>query len=174
MSWKDEQEPDKCNRRFLSPTSVVFPVITAISQTSVLPFTDSVQECPRNCHGNGECVSGVCHCFPGFHGMDCSKGRRPSNLHADLCHKCTHGDWQGKASNPLVHARVKEETRICIEKIVCSVVFIRGCDNKDWRKTVKSRKHEGREELRHKVERSINKHKRKKEVSICFVDLGYK
>jgi hypothetical protein len=42
------------------------------------PFTDSVQECPRNCHGNGECVSGVCHCFPGFHGMDCSKGR-----HAD-------------------------------------------------------------------------------------------
>uniref|UniRef100_A0AAY4E7H6 Teneurin-2 n=1 Tax=Denticeps clupeoides TaxID=299321 RepID=A0AAY4E7H6_9TELE len=34
---------------------------------------DSVQECPRNCHGNGECVSGVCHCFPGFHGMDCSK-----------------------------------------------------------------------------------------------------
>ncbi|KAL4631291.1 teneurin-2-like isoform X5 [Arapaima gigas] len=38
--------------------------------TSIL---DSVQECPRNCHGNGECVSGVCHCFPGFHGMDCSK-----------------------------------------------------------------------------------------------------
>uniref|UniRef100_A0A3Q3WJ75 Uncharacterized protein n=1 Tax=Mola mola TaxID=94237 RepID=A0A3Q3WJ75_MOLML len=35
---------------------------------------DSVQECPRNCHGNGECNSGVCHCFPGFHGMDCSKG----------------------------------------------------------------------------------------------------
>ncbi|MEQ2160709.1 Teneurin-2, partial [Goodea atripinnis] len=34
---------------------------------------DSVQECPRNCHGNGECNSGVCHCFPGFHGMDCSK-----------------------------------------------------------------------------------------------------
>uniref|UniRef100_A0A8C6M5K8 Teneurin-2 n=1 Tax=Nothobranchius furzeri TaxID=105023 RepID=A0A8C6M5K8_NOTFU len=27
-------------------------------------------ECPRNCHGNGECNSGVCHCFPGFHGMD--------------------------------------------------------------------------------------------------------
>uniref|UniRef100_A0A673JKB4 Teneurin-2 n=1 Tax=Sinocyclocheilus rhinocerous TaxID=307959 RepID=A0A673JKB4_9TELE len=38
---------------------------------------DSVQECPRNCHGNGECVSGVCHCFPGFHGMDCSKAACP-------------------------------------------------------------------------------------------------
>ncbi|XP_026714247.1 teneurin-2 isoform X10 [Athene cunicularia] len=40
---------------------------------------DSVQDCPRNCHGNGECVSGVCHCFPGFHGADCAKGRRHFN-----------------------------------------------------------------------------------------------
>eukprot|EP00073_Rattus_norvegicus_P027804 XP_006246178.1 PREDICTED: teneurin-2-like [Rattus norvegicus] len=36
---------------------------------------DSVQDCPRNCHGNGECVSGLCHCFPGFLGADCAKGR---------------------------------------------------------------------------------------------------
>uniref|UniRef100_A0AAR2JX92 Teneurin-2 n=1 Tax=Pygocentrus nattereri TaxID=42514 RepID=A0AAR2JX92_PYGNA len=33
-------------------------------------FSTAILECPRNCHGNGECVSGVCHCFPGFHGMD--------------------------------------------------------------------------------------------------------
>lgn len=103
--------------------SVIFPVITTISHTSVLRFTDSVQECPRNCHGNGECVSGVCHCFPGFHGIDCSKGRRPSNLRADLCHKCTHKEWQGKAYNPLLHARVKEETRLCTEEKLCSVVL---------------------------------------------------
>ncbi|KAM6986662.1 teneurin-2 [Aplochiton taeniatus] len=38
---------------------------------------DSVQECPQNCHSNGECTSGVCHCFPGFHGMDCSKAACP-------------------------------------------------------------------------------------------------
>ncbi|XP_062309102.1 teneurin-2 isoform X2 [Osmerus eperlanus] len=38
---------------------------------------DSVQECPQNCHSNGECMSGVCHCFPGFHGMDCSKAACP-------------------------------------------------------------------------------------------------
>ncbi|XP_051790160.1 teneurin-2 isoform X2 [Erpetoichthys calabaricus] len=38
---------------------------------------ESVQECPRNCHSNGECVSGVCHCFPGFHGADCSKAACP-------------------------------------------------------------------------------------------------
>ena len=37
-------------------------------------FSDSVQDCPRNCHGNGECVSGLCHCFPGFLGADCAKG----------------------------------------------------------------------------------------------------
>ncbi|KAM4037016.1 teneurin-2 isoform 1-T1 [Anomaloglossus baeobatrachus] len=38
---------------------------------------DSVQDCPRNCDGNGECVSGVCHCFPGFHGSDCAKAACP-------------------------------------------------------------------------------------------------
>ncbi|XP_063563010.1 teneurin-2 isoform X37 [Gorilla gorilla gorilla] len=38
---------------------------------------DSVQDCPRNCHGNGECVSGVCHCFPGFLGADCAKAACP-------------------------------------------------------------------------------------------------
>ncbi|XP_077122098.1 teneurin-2-like isoform X6 [Ranitomeya variabilis] len=38
---------------------------------------DSVQDCPRNCDGNGECVSGVCHCFPGFHGADCAKAACP-------------------------------------------------------------------------------------------------
>lgn len=36
---------------------------------------ESVVECPRNCHGNGECVSGSCHCFPGFLGPDCSRGK---------------------------------------------------------------------------------------------------
>lgn len=35
-------------------------------------------ECPQNCHGNGDCLSGICHCFPGFLGPDCSRG------------KCTH------------------------------------------------------------------------------------
>ncbi|KAM9329351.1 teneurin-3 isoform 7-T7 [Gastrophryne carolinensis] len=38
---------------------------------------DSVVECPRNCHGNGECVSGTCHCFPGFLGPDCSRAACP-------------------------------------------------------------------------------------------------
>ncbi|XP_067838635.1 teneurin-3 isoform X6 [Heptranchias perlo] len=38
---------------------------------------ESVVECPRNCHGNGECVSGACHCFPGFFGPDCARATCP-------------------------------------------------------------------------------------------------
>uniref|UniRef100_A0A671NNJ9 Teneurin-2 n=1 Tax=Sinocyclocheilus anshuiensis TaxID=1608454 RepID=A0A671NNJ9_9TELE len=33
-------------------------------------FSTVALECPQNCHGNGECMSGACHCFPGFHGTD--------------------------------------------------------------------------------------------------------
>nr|XP_006630027.1 PREDICTED: teneurin-3 isoform X14 [Lepisosteus oculatus] len=38
---------------------------------------DSVMECPHNCHGNGDCLSGTCHCFPGFLGPDCSRAACP-------------------------------------------------------------------------------------------------
>uniref|UniRef100_A0A3B3RXL7 Teneurin-3 n=1 Tax=Paramormyrops kingsleyae TaxID=1676925 RepID=A0A3B3RXL7_9TELE len=38
---------------------------------------ESIMECPHNCHGNGECVSGTCHCFPGFLGPDCSRAACP-------------------------------------------------------------------------------------------------
>ncbi|XP_030624718.1 teneurin-3 isoform X2 [Chanos chanos] len=37
----------------------------------------SVMECPHNCYGNGECVSGTCHCFPGFLGPYCSRAACP-------------------------------------------------------------------------------------------------
>ncbi|KPP80211.1 teneurin-3-like [Scleropages formosus] len=39
--------------------------------------TESIMECPYNCHGNGECLSGTCHCFPGFLGPDCSRAACP-------------------------------------------------------------------------------------------------
>ncbi|XP_061628035.1 teneurin-3 isoform X3 [Phyllopteryx taeniolatus] len=38
---------------------------------------DSIMECPQNCHGNGDCLSGICHCFPGFLGPDCSRASCP-------------------------------------------------------------------------------------------------
>ncbi|KAJ8271772.1 hypothetical protein COCON_G00106310 [Conger conger] len=38
---------------------------------------DSIMECPHNCHGNGDCLSGTCHCFAGFLGPDCSRAACP-------------------------------------------------------------------------------------------------
>ncbi|XP_062283031.1 teneurin-3 isoform X6 [Scomber scombrus] len=38
---------------------------------------ESIMECPQNCHGNGDCLSGICHCFPGFLGPDCSRASCP-------------------------------------------------------------------------------------------------
>ncbi|OEL38427.1 Uncharacterized protein BAE44_0000552 [Dichanthelium oligosanthes] len=38
-------------------------------------FQDSM--CPKLCSFNGDCIDGTCHCFPGFHGRDCSKRSCP-------------------------------------------------------------------------------------------------
>ncbi|XP_069496010.1 teneurin-4 isoform X4 [Ambystoma mexicanum] len=38
---------------------------------------ESVDDCPSNCYGNGECVSGSCHCFLGFLGPDCGRASCP-------------------------------------------------------------------------------------------------
>lgn len=43
-------------------------------------FSDSITECSHNCYGNGECVAGSCHCFPGFIGPYCSRGNYPARL----------------------------------------------------------------------------------------------
>lgn len=39
-----------------------------------LYFIDDLTACPKNCHNNGDCIEGVCKCFPGFQGRDCSQG----------------------------------------------------------------------------------------------------
>uniref|UniRef100_A0A8D0CGR6 Teneurin transmembrane protein 1 n=1 Tax=Scleropages formosus TaxID=113540 RepID=A0A8D0CGR6_SCLFO len=38
---------------------------------------ETMDGCATNCNGNGECVSGHCHCFPGFLGPDCGKDACP-------------------------------------------------------------------------------------------------
>lgn len=40
--------------------------------------TESVDNCPSNCYGNGDCISGTCHCFLGFLGPDCGRGESPA------------------------------------------------------------------------------------------------
>ncbi|KAL0974317.1 hypothetical protein UPYG_G00218740 [Umbra pygmaea] len=47
----------------------------AVSYNTII--LESVMECSHNCYGNGECVSGSCHCFPGFIGPYCSRAACP-------------------------------------------------------------------------------------------------
>ncbi|TRY89046.1 hypothetical protein DNTS_022164, partial [Danionella cerebrum] len=51
----------------------------SIQQAGFIQYlhTDSVMECPHNCYGNGECVSGSCNCFAGFLGPYCSRAACP-------------------------------------------------------------------------------------------------
>ncbi|XP_076799431.1 teneurin-3-like isoform X4 [Clavelina lepadiformis] len=42
-----------------------FEVTTSVSE--------GLSSCPSSCHNNGDCVGGVCKCFPGFQGKDCSQ-----------------------------------------------------------------------------------------------------
>lgn len=37
---------------------------------------DTMDGCSTDCNGNGECVAGHCHCFAGFLGPDCAKGKK--------------------------------------------------------------------------------------------------
>uniref|UniRef100_H3CII2 Teneurin transmembrane protein 3 n=1 Tax=Tetraodon nigroviridis TaxID=99883 RepID=H3CII2_TETNG len=60
---------------------------------------ESIMECPQNCHGNGDCLSGICHCFPGFLGTDCSRAACPvlCNGNGQYSHgrcQCYSG-WKG-------------------------------------------------------------------------------
>ncbi|XP_036392112.1 teneurin-4 isoform X3 [Megalops cyprinoides] len=60
---------------------------------------DSIDDCPSNCFGNGECVSGTCHCFLGFRGPDCGRASCPvlcSGNGQYLKGRCMcHSGWKG-------------------------------------------------------------------------------
>ncbi|XP_054107162.1 teneurin-1 isoform X3 [Callithrix jacchus] len=68
----------------------VFVLTTAI---------EIMDDCSTNCNGNGECISGHCHCFPGFLGPDCARDSCPvlcgGNGEYEKGHcVCRHG-WKG-------------------------------------------------------------------------------
>uniref|UniRef100_A0A8C7YY14 Teneurin transmembrane protein 3 n=1 Tax=Oryzias sinensis TaxID=183150 RepID=A0A8C7YY14_9TELE len=48
-----------------------------VSYATIVIGETSQTTCPQNCHGNGDCLSGICHCFPGFLGPDCSRAACP-------------------------------------------------------------------------------------------------
>ncbi|XP_071773638.1 teneurin-4 isoform X5 [Centroberyx gerrardi] len=60
---------------------------------------DSIDDCPSNCFGNGDCVAGTCHCFLGFRGPDCGRAACPvlcSGNGQYLKGRCMcHSGWKG-------------------------------------------------------------------------------
>ncbi|XP_070762444.1 teneurin-4 isoform X6 [Enoplosus armatus] len=60
---------------------------------------DSIDDCPSNCFGNGDCVAGTCHCFLGFKGPDCGRAACPvlcSGNGQYLKGRCMcHSGWKG-------------------------------------------------------------------------------
>ncbi|XP_035389963.1 teneurin-4 isoform X2 [Electrophorus electricus] len=60
---------------------------------------DSIDDCPSNCFGNGDCVAGICNCFLGFRGLDCGRASCPvlcSGNGQYLKGRCMcHSGWKG-------------------------------------------------------------------------------
>ncbi|XP_063060855.1 teneurin-4 isoform X2 [Engraulis encrasicolus] len=60
---------------------------------------DSIEDCPSNCYGNGDCIAGTCHCFLGFRGPDCGRASCPvlcSGNGQYLKGRCMcHSGWKG-------------------------------------------------------------------------------
>ncbi|XP_040179861.1 teneurin-1 isoform X2 [Rana temporaria] len=68
----------------------------------VLILTTAIEmmdDCSTNCNGNGECISGHCHCFPGFLGPDCSRDSCPvlcsGNGEYEKGHCMCRTGWKG-------------------------------------------------------------------------------
>ncbi|XP_060929099.1 teneurin-4 isoform X6 [Limanda limanda] len=76
---------------------------------------ESLDDCPSNCFGNGDCVSGACRCFLGFKGPDCGRAACPvlcSGNGQYLKGRCMcHSGWKG--------AECDVPTNQCID-ITCS------------------------------------------------------
>ncbi|KAJ7310231.1 hypothetical protein JRQ81_007128 [Phrynocephalus forsythii] len=68
----------------------------------VLMLTTAIEvmdDCSTNCNGNGECISGHCHCFPGFLGPDCARDSCPmlcsGNGEYEKGHCVCRNGWKG-------------------------------------------------------------------------------
>lgn len=61
------------NPEKMSGSKIVFQT-TLLRKPPDCSLADSIDDCPSNCFGNGDCVAGTCHCFLGFKGPDCGRG----------------------------------------------------------------------------------------------------
>ncbi|KAI9548021.1 Teneurin-4 [Dissostichus eleginoides] len=85
-------------------TNVLFYILShyiaqALSVHNHPSFQESIDDCPSNCFGNGDCVAGTCHCFLGFKGPDCGRAACPvlcSGNGQYLKGRCMcHSGWKG-------------------------------------------------------------------------------
>ncbi|KAL0629757.1 LOW QUALITY PROTEIN: Teneurin-4 [Plecturocebus cupreus] len=82
---------------------------------NIRKIRESVDNCPSNCYGNGDCISGTCHCFLGFLGPDCGRASCPvlcSGNGQYMKGRCLcHSGWKG--------AECDVPTNQCID-VACS------------------------------------------------------
>ena len=55
---------------FYAEGELICPAYHELCNTVLVLVTG---QCPKSCSFNGDCIDGTCHCFPGFHGRDCSR-----------------------------------------------------------------------------------------------------
>lgn len=61
------------SQKKMSGRKIVFQS-TLLRKAPDCSLAESIDDCPSNCFGNGDCVAGTCHCFLGFKGPDCGRG----------------------------------------------------------------------------------------------------
>lgn len=95
------------------------------SSTASSALADSVTECSHNCYGNGECVAGSCHCFPGFIGPYCSRGNYPAFPYyysAHLEHDCKIFFFFFRTGVAWPQPKRKKKQRKC--KFICMILQV--------------------------------------------------
>jgi len=76
----------------------------ALMPQEFIPWT-AYSPCPNDCMGRGSCVRGVCMCYTGFQGEDCSYSPHQCPLACSGNGRCDNGvcqcfyDWTGEACN---------------------------------------------------------------------------
>ncbi|KAK7922214.1 hypothetical protein WMY93_009116 [Mugilogobius chulae] len=73
-AFKFKKSPKHCSWKCTALIAVGVAVLLSVILCYCI---ESVTECTHNCYGNGECVAGSCHCFPGFIGPYCSRAACP-------------------------------------------------------------------------------------------------
>ena len=60
----------------------------------------SLDACPFNCSGQGDCINGYCFCHDGYYGLDCSNVSCPGdfcyydeNTHEQICTHCCYAGY---------------------------------------------------------------------------------